>query len=401
MQVKRRDGKSVKSRGGFTLIELLVVIAIIAILVALVTPAVVAARAAAKSAQCKNNLKNFGVGLYAHAANDPQKRYTTGAYDYRRDGCPDTWGWVADLVNRGTNVQQMLCPSSTLPGSEKLNDMIGTVSTNETKDGVPAARLNAGRCVRWNNMDLVAGSPGRIASVSDLLEDGYGTNYSTSWYLSRGGARMTTTAGGGIPGLTVAGLKGFAGTTGPMTERSLDASGLSSNVVPWIGCAGPGDISEAVLSNTIPQPEGTGGNFASAGDRLAETMNDGPARWDAASGANRILLMPAGTNWIQEAAVEQGQPGASGFVWLQDTRDWYAWHGAGNRDLHVNILMADGSVKTFHDRNGDQFLNPGFAMTGNDGNDGYTDGTIELPRREIYSGASFGTSVIRKGDFEN
>ncbi len=48
---------------GFTLVELLVVIAIIGVLVGLLLPAIQAAREAARRTQCKNNLKQLGLGI--------------------------------------------------------------------------------------------------------------------------------------------------------------------------------------------------------------------------------------------------------------------------------------------------------------------------------------------------
>lgn len=378
-------------RSGFTLIELLAVIAVIAILIALLLPAINAAREAARSVQCRNNLKNFGIGLHAFAERDPSHRFCTGAYDWRRDGCPDTYGWVADLVNSGIRPQEMLCPSSPLRGVEKINDFIGSTNTSD-KDGVSESRLKAGRCATWTSAN--AGTPDRIEAVRQLLQDGYGTNYAASWYLCRSDPKTTHDGNGNI--VTVAGLKGVAGTVGPLTQQRIDQSGLTSSIIPLLGCAAPGDLDEAVLTHDIP-------GFLEAGARLAETMNDGPAAWDG----SKLVLMPAGTD-VKKAVPAKlpdeqtpGQPGADGKLWLQDTRDWYAWHGTGS-SRHVNILMADGSVKQIGDKNGDGFLNPGHPVPAGSDSDlhGYSDSTVELGPAAVYSGPFLGR-FITKGVFEN
>jgi prepilin-type N-terminal cleavage/methylation domain-containing protein/prepilin-type processing-associated H-X9-DG protein len=63
-----RLGSRTCARYAFTLVELLVVIAIIGILVALLLPAIQAAREAARRTQCKNQLKQIGLGIQNHAS---------------------------------------------------------------------------------------------------------------------------------------------------------------------------------------------------------------------------------------------------------------------------------------------------------------------------------------------
>ena len=76
--------RSRRSRG-FTLIELLVVIAIIAVLIALLLPAVQQAREAARRSQCKNNLKQLGLGM--HNYHDVYNVFPVGQHNC----CWGTW----------------------------------------------------------------------------------------------------------------------------------------------------------------------------------------------------------------------------------------------------------------------------------------------------------------------
>jgi len=112
--VVRRNPKKVSlltpaAARAFTLIELLVVIAIIAILAALFLPALNRAKGSAKSAGCKSNLRQIGIGLRLYA--DDHAVYPHGYEIPINTGYTYTEWDELLLPSCGGNTNLFRCPS--------------------------------------------------------------------------------------------------------------------------------------------------------------------------------------------------------------------------------------------------------------------------------------------------
>jgi len=143
--------KTRRPRDAFTLVELLVVIAIIGILIGLLLPAVQSAREAARRTQCRNHLKQIGLGL--HGYHGPHRQLPAGAYSSHTSPTNQlTWlvmilpyieqkalyaefdfdaiGYGANLSRSETRVDTFLCPSALLDYSSLRIRMPGNLEEN-------------------------------------------------------------------------------------------------------------------------------------------------------------------------------------------------------------------------------------------------------------------------------
>jgi prepilin-type N-terminal cleavage/methylation domain-containing protein/prepilin-type processing-associated H-X9-DG protein len=407
---------------GFTLVEMLVVITIIAILAAVALPALSAAREAARSTQCRANLRQFYVSIATFADRDSLTRFSSsGAWDGRRDGCLDSFGWVADMVNGGVGKPaEMLCPSNVNKASEKLNDYLGVTSVGANEGG-STANVNAGAC----SPAVFAAAPYDTDKpkwvYDNLISKGYNTNYMTTWFFSRTAPKLQVTApssSGSVTAMTIHydtdtnvptnKIKGLSGTQGVLTRNRVDKAAPVSSTIPLMGDAAPGDQKEAFLGSDIK--DNNGKVVLPAGSRLVESFSDGPCArvalagkldaWGKNSDKNVLVATGLDTSAPSYATnVYRDEQGAPGFPilenvqlsHLQDYRDIGPAHGSG-KGGSANVLFADGSVKSFTDTTGDGYLNPGFDVTTNNttaadlGRTGYADNAEELPRAQIFSG---------------
>lgn len=354
-----------RSRRGLTLVELLVAISIIGLLVALLLPAVNMARAASRRATCMNNLRQFGIGMQAFAQRE--ETYTSGAYDWKREGSITDIGWVADLVNTGMPVGQMLCPSNPGQVSSVMNQLLELEEDDfpsciDPKGSEPSTLPDGTKVVNPCRKILEDGlepkSTVRAELIqTDVIEEFYNTNFVATWLLVRSRPRLDQH--GNLTTKKIECEKSIASrdaTYGPLHMAVLDSAQIASNTVPLLADGGPGKPLVASV-----------GVFQEGEPTVGKTT-----------------LGPVSTLSYEVPSFEEGKSrqGADGWwaVWEKTRQDY-----RGFAPVHqgaCNVLMADGSVQTFYDENGDGYLNNGFPA---DADKGFLDDVIEAPPELLFS----------------
>jgi prepilin-type processing-associated H-X9-DG protein len=348
--------------------ELLVVMAIITALAAMLLPALSAAREAGRRTACQNNLRQFGVVMMSNAQRS--NRYCSGAFDWVRDGAVTETGWVADLVNVGTPVGKMLCPSNSAKVAKTYNDLLGANASSFATDScvnrlgslpqtMPDGSTWLNPCRQIATSFPGGQSGGRQAIVQQqIYQTWYNTNYTASWFLVRTGVLLATDGSGNLAGYhqnpnnCEVSPQSLFSTIGPLGLAQADAAKGSTGFLPLLGC---GATVGTLAQQVGPLP---------ANSPVVASMTNGPV-------VLSNMTIPA--TW----------PGtwSSSVSLLQDYRGFAPVHRGT-----CNLLFADGSVRNYVDNNNDGLLNNGFPPVGGFTDDGTNPAIpLDLPPNEVLS----------------
>ena len=284
-------------KAGFTLIELLVVIAIIAVLIALLLPAVQQAREAARRSQCKNNMKQIGLGL--HNYENTITTFPPGGLA----GVPNSASG-SDPHNSGTNWRTFLLPYlDQAPLYNRLNFSGGCFSSrnasaalyynggNEALVGVivpvykcpsspldalgnPSGMQSAGRGQLHDYVGVSGAYPDVI-----LRTTGSCVSFAHGWACNTGGlvfneaARIRDFTDGTSNTMMVAEQSALVGTADRRANYNGGWAGIENNKTVATSSGGEDQYITAVTTIRYTINDKNGGAGADAGYKLNTVVN--------------------------------------------------------------------------------------------------------------------------------
>lgn len=411
--------------------EVAVSIVSVSLIASITAPMLLRASEHQKQVLCQNTLRRLGVAFHTFADRDESARLCSGIPDWLYDGCPDTFGWPADARRTlGSTSISPLCPSNPAQVPDTFEDLIGKPDAVSISQMSPISRgfVDVGRChdfsVSFSRPHDIAdsgtwlgGTSERVIATGDIVEAGFATNYAASWYLVRTGFLPEEKEDGSVT--TREGLTGRhrAATIGPLRIQTIERCNVPASNLPLLGDAAPGRRSTeqleaaGLVSAEAPAATSLSGVTSYYNDRrdIIMTMPPGamirpvdyenPANWKYRPYCKDIAPTPDHPH---------GDGGMDGKLWLSDLRGWKAVHPVNGGTL--SVLMADGSVKSLVDSNGDGFINPGFEIrppgTGQfnksteTSRTGYIDNTTEVFSGTMYTLGEIQHDYKVKGEFE-